>query len=57
MGYVAGPCPNIWGYYADGSTVTDAIAKIAGKREVSSIKGYGRLYLSLIVFFVLGPTE
>lgn len=34
MGYVAGPCPNIWGFFADGSSVSEAISKLSGKKEV-----------------------
>ena len=30
MGYLAGPCPNRWGIFADGSTITDALSKLNG---------------------------
>jgi predicted Zn-dependent peptidase len=33
MGYLAGPAPNIWGVFADGSTISDAIFKITGKKD------------------------
>eukprot|EP01035_Chromulina_nebulosa_P019847 gene19847-25796_t len=33
MGYLAGPCPNIWGNFADGSSLSESIHRAAGKRE------------------------
>lgn len=33
MGYLAGPTPNTFGDFADGSTLADAMAKVSGKKD------------------------
>ena len=33
MGYVAGPCPNQWGVFADGSTVSEKLIQLNGNKK------------------------
>ena len=33
QGYVAGACPNLWGVFADGSTVMDLLKKEGGSKK------------------------
>lgn len=34
MGYLAGPCPNRWGYFADGSTISQKMKDFANQSKI-----------------------
>lgn len=50
MGYLAGPCPNKWGIFADGSTVGDALGKLNGGKMDDRRKHpmFGLILLSVL---------
>ena len=33
MGYLASPCPNKWGIFADGSTISDYLQSVSNNKK------------------------
>merc|ERR1719230_2149104 len=50
MGYLAGPCPNRWGVFADGSTISQRLLELNGGQQEDRRKHpmFGLVLLSVL---------